>query len=130
MYKYIVHKNGNKLIIATLGNGKYNYCNVCVDDHTITLRGDGKLLSTIETKAESLEDLKTDGEACRLLIGNIVKYFRASDNSPSLWRFNTLKAAENFAACFGYYQNPEWGRDIVVARGANNYYYVGEPELF
>lgn len=130
MYKYIVHVHENKLFIATLGNSKYNYCNVCVDGHTITLRGDGKQLSTIKTKAESLEDLKADGEACRLLIGDIVKYFRASDNSPSLWRFNTLKAAENFAACFGYYQNPEWGRDIVVAKGASNYYYVGEPELF
>ena len=130
MYKYIVHIHENKLLIATLDNGKYNYCNVCYSDHTITLRGDGKQLSAIETKAESLEDLKTDGEACRLLIGDIVKYFRASDNSPSLWRFNTLKTAENFATCFGYYQNPEWGRGIVVAKGASNYYYVGEPELF
>ena len=133
MYKYIIRKpkNSDKLCITVLGNSPYSSYYVEYASNEIELKGDGKLLSTIKTKAKSLKDLKSDEKTCRLVIENIVQYSHADDNAPSLWRFDTLKQAEDFAVCFGHYQNPEWGRDIVVAKSvADGYYYVGEPELF
>ena len=135
MYKYIVRKlrNSENIGITVLGNSPYSSCYVIFNfaRGEIELKGDSKFLSIIKTKASRIEDLKFDEEACRLLFEKIVKYFRASDYSPSLWRFETLKEAEIFAVYFGNYQNPMWGRDIRVEKSTvEGYYYVGEPELF
>ena len=135
MNKYIVRKliNSEIIGITVLGNSPYSSCYVIFNfaKDEIELKGDNKLLSTIKTKANSIEELKFDKKACCSLFGKIVKYFRASDYSPSLWRFDTLEEAKTFACCFGNYQNPEWGRDIRIEKSVvEGYYYVGEPELF
>lgn len=135
MNKYIVRKlrNPESIEITALGNSPYSSCYVMFNfaKDEIELKGDNKLLSTIKTKANCIEELKFDKQACKLLFEKIVSYFRASDNFPSLWRFDTLKEAEDFARCFGNYQNPEWGRGIIVEKSlVDGYYYMGEPELF
>ena len=135
MYKYIVRKlrNSENIGITVLWNSPYSSCYVIFNfaKGEIELKGDNKLLSTIKTKARCIGELKFDKQACKLLFEKIVSYFRASDYSPSLWRFDTLKEAEDFARCFGNYQNPEWGRGIIVEKSlVDGYYYMGEPELF
>ena len=135
MNKYIVRKliNSEIIGITVLGNSPYSSCYVVFNfaKDEIELKGDNKLLSTIKTKANSIEEFKFDKQACKLLFEKIVHYFHSDDNSPSLWRFETLEEAKTFACCFGNYQNPEWGRDIRIEKSVvEGYYYVGEPELF
>ena len=112
MNKYIVRKliNSEIIGITVLGNSPYSSCYVVFNfaKDEIELKGDNKLLSTIKTKATCIEELKFDKQACKLLFEKIVHYFHSDDISPSLWRFDTLKEAEDFARCFGNYQNPEW----------------------
>ena len=135
MNKYIVRKliNSEIIGITVLGNSPYSSCYVVFNfaKDEIELKGDNKLLSTIKTKANSIEEFKFDKQACKLLFEKIVHYFRSNDTSPALWRFETLEEAKTFACCFGNYQNPEWGRDIRIEKSVvEGYYYVGEPELF
>lgn len=98
--------------------------------------GNGVLLESptgpyafVRTEAENFDELKADHKACKKFIEKVVEYFGADDSVPSLWHFAALEEANTFAAIFGCYQNPEWGRDIVVEKGISGYV-VGEPELF
>lgn len=95
----------------------------------ILLESPANQYTFIRTEAKNFDELKADCKACKKLIEKIVKYSGASDSVPSLWHFDTFEEADTFAAIFGCYQNPEWGRDIEVAK-VNNGYVVGEPELF
>ena len=121
-----------KAVVVSAPNDGYVEC-FFID---APIYGNGVLLESptgpyafIRTEADNFNELKADHKACKKLIEKVVKYFGADDSMPSLWHFDTLKQAEDFAVCFGHYQNPEWGRDIVVEKGIDGYV-VGEPELF
>ena len=129
--EYIVKANAYEAVVVGPSDG-YVEC-IFID---APIFGNGVLLESptgpyafVRTEAENFVELKADHKACKKLIEKVVKYFGADDSVPSLWHFDALKKAETFAAIFGCYQNPEWGRDIVVEKGISGYV-VGEPELF
>lgn len=129
--KYIVKATNAEAVVVGPSDG-YIEC-IFID---APIYGNGVLLESpagpyafVRTEAENFVELKADHKACKKLIKKVVEYFGADDSVPSLWHFAALEEANTFAAIFGCYQNPEWGRDIVVEKGVSGYV-VGEPELF
>lgn len=129
--KYVVKGTNNfEAIISAPNSGCADCLVIFIDAPTgILLESPEGPHTFVETEAKSFDELKADRKACKKLVEKIIEYFGADDSVPSLWHFDGFKEANTFAAIFGCYQNPEWGRDIVVEKGVDGYV-VGEPELF